>query len=89
MQPGAALLRGELTRASFIPAIAEEWNAIIVENNLEPTWLTSILTDHFLKGSAGETAAGGNQGLIKPFGLLGEKRGLVSCELLSIFLIFK
>ncbi|MGA9755814.1 MAG: NAD-dependent deacylase [Desulfobaccales bacterium] len=45
---------GEVAPASYIPAIAKEWHAIIVESNLEPTRLTSSLTDHFLKGSAGE-----------------------------------
>ena len=45
---------GEVAPASYIPAIAKEWNSLIVENNLEPTRLTSSLTDHFLKGSAGE-----------------------------------
>ena len=45
---------GEVAPASYIPAIAKEWNAIIVENNLEPTRLTASLTDHFLPGKAGE-----------------------------------
>jgi NAD-dependent deacetylase len=45
---------GEVAPASYIPAIAKEWNAIIVENNLEPTRLTCSLTDHFLRGSAGK-----------------------------------
>ena len=45
---------GEVAPASYIPAIAKEWHAVIVENNLEPTRLTSSLTDHFLKGSAGK-----------------------------------
>jgi NAD-dependent deacetylase len=43
---------GEVAPASYIPAIAKEWHALIIENNLEPTRLTSSLTDHFLKGSA-------------------------------------
>jgi NAD-dependent deacetylase len=45
---------GEVAPASYIPAIAKVWNAVIVEVNLEPTRLTSSLTDHFLKGSAGK-----------------------------------
>jgi len=45
---------GEVAPASYIPAIAKEWNAVIAESNLEPTRLTSSLTDHFLKGSAGK-----------------------------------
>ena len=45
---------GEVAPASYIPAIAKEWNAVIVENNLEPTRLTYSLVDHFLKGSAGK-----------------------------------
>jgi hypothetical protein len=46
MQPGAALLRGEVTPASYIPAIAKERNAVIVENNLEPTRLTYPSPSH-------------------------------------------
>jgi NAD-dependent deacetylase len=45
---------GEVAPASYIPAIAKEWLAIIAESNREPTRLTHGLTDHFLKGSAGE-----------------------------------
>ena len=45
---------GEVAPASYIPAIAKEWHAVIVENNLEPTRLTSSLTDHFLPGPAGK-----------------------------------
>jgi NAD-dependent deacetylase len=45
---------GEVAPASYLPAIAKEWNAVIVECNLEPTHLTSSLTDHFLPGSAGK-----------------------------------
>jgi NAD-dependent deacetylase len=45
---------GEVAPASYIPAIAKEWNAVIVENNLEPTRLTYSLTDHFLQGAAGK-----------------------------------
>jgi NAD-dependent deacetylase len=45
---------GEVAPASYLPALAREWHAVIVEVNLEPTCLTSSLTDHFLKGSAGQ-----------------------------------
>jgi len=45
---------GEVAPASYLPAIAREWNAVIVENNLEPTRLTYSVANHFLKGSAGE-----------------------------------
>ena len=45
---------GEVAPASYIPAIAREWNALIVENNLEATRLTYSLAHHFLKGSAGK-----------------------------------
>jgi NAD-dependent deacetylase len=43
---------GEVAPASYIPAIARQWNAIIVENNLEPTPLTYTLAHHFLPCSA-------------------------------------
>ena len=45
---------GEVAPASYIPAIAKEWNAVIVECNLEPTRLTYSTADHFLPGSAAE-----------------------------------
>ena len=45
---------GEVAPASYIPAIAKEWHAVIAESNLEPTRLTNSLTDHFLRGSAGK-----------------------------------
>jgi NAD-dependent deacetylase len=45
---------GEVAPASYIPAIAKEWHAVIAESNPEPTRLTYTLTDHFLKGPAGE-----------------------------------
>jgi len=45
---------GEVAPASYIPYIAKEWGALIVENNLTPTRLTDTLTDHFLPGAAGE-----------------------------------
>ena len=32
---------GEVAPASYIPSIAKEWRALIVENNLEPTRLTT------------------------------------------------
>jgi len=44
---------GEVVPASYIPAIAKEWNALIVENNLEPTRLTLSIATHFLPGPAG------------------------------------
>ncbi len=44
---------GEVAPASYIPAMAREWQAVIVENNLEPTHLTETIADHFLQGSAG------------------------------------
>jgi NAD-dependent deacetylase len=46
---------GEVAPASYIPAIAKEWNAVIVDCNLEPTRLTYSIADHFLPGSAGKT----------------------------------
>ncbi|MGB8991100.1 MAG: NAD-dependent deacylase [Desulfobaccales bacterium] len=45
---------GEVAPASYIPHIARQWQALIVENNLEPTGLTSSIADHFLPGSAGK-----------------------------------
>lgn len=45
---------GEVAPASYIPAIAKEGQAVIVENNLEPTRLTYSLANHFLPGAAGE-----------------------------------
>jgi NAD-dependent deacetylase len=45
---------GEVAPASYLPYIAKESGAIIVENNLEPTRLTYTLTDHFLPGPAGK-----------------------------------
>lgn len=46
---------GEVAPASYLPHIAKEGGAVIVELNLEPTRLTYTLTDHFLPGSAGRT----------------------------------
>ncbi len=45
---------GEVAPASYIPAIASQRHAIIVENNLEPTRLTYTLAHHFLRGKAGD-----------------------------------
>jgi len=45
---------GEVAPASYIPHLAQRWQALIVENNLEPTGLTATLADHFLAGSAGQ-----------------------------------
>jgi NAD-dependent deacetylase len=44
---------GEVAPASYLPYIARDWGAVIVENNLSPTRLTRTLTDHFLPGPAG------------------------------------
>ena len=45
---------GEVAPANFLPFIARDHGALIVENNLEPTHLTHTVTDHFLPGPAGE-----------------------------------
>jgi NAD-dependent deacetylase len=45
---------GEVAPASYLPHIAKEWGALIVENNLEHTSLTRTVTDYFLPGKAGE-----------------------------------
>ncbi|MCK9375469.1 MAG: hypothetical protein M0P73_04890 [Syntrophobacterales bacterium] len=34
--------------------VAREWQAVIVESNLEPNRLTYSIADHFLPGSAGK-----------------------------------
>jgi NAD-dependent deacetylase len=44
---------GEVAPANFLPFIARDHGALIVENNLEPTHLTYTVTDHFLPGPAG------------------------------------
>jgi NAD-dependent deacetylase len=44
---------GEVAPASYLPGIAKEGGALIVENNLAPTRLTLKVTDHFLRGPAG------------------------------------
>jgi NAD-dependent deacetylase len=43
----------EVAPASYLPEIAKEHGAIIVENNLERTGLTRRITDYFLEGPAG------------------------------------
>jgi NAD-dependent deacetylase len=45
---------GEVSPANYLPQIAKDHGALIVENNLEPTRLTRTVTDHFLPGKAGE-----------------------------------
>jgi NAD-dependent deacetylase len=46
---------GEVAPASYIPNIAKEWQALIVELNLEATRLTYTQADHFLPGPAGQS----------------------------------
>jgi NAD-dependent deacetylase len=43
---------GEVAPASYLPHIAREGQALIVEVNLEPTRLTYTVAHHFLRGSA-------------------------------------
>jgi len=45
---------GEVSPANFLPHIAKDHGAAIVENNLEPTRLTRSVTDYLLLGRAGE-----------------------------------
>lgn len=45
---------GEVSPANYLPHLAKDHGAIIVENNLEPTRLTRTVTDFFLPGKAGE-----------------------------------
>jgi len=45
---------GEVSPANYLPHIAKDHGALIVENNLEPTRLTRTVTDYFLPGKAGE-----------------------------------
>jgi NAD-dependent deacetylase len=59
---------GEVAPASYIPAIAKAWHAIIVENNLEPTRLTYSLADHFLRGSAAQALPAAIKALSEPDG---------------------
>ncbi|MEW6660445.1 MAG: NAD-dependent deacylase [Thermodesulfobacteriota bacterium] len=44
---------GEVSPANYLPHIAKDHGAVIVENNLEPTRLTRSVTDYFLPGKAG------------------------------------
>jgi len=46
---------GEVAPASYLPAIAREWDALIVDCNLAPTRLTYATAHHFLPGKAGQT----------------------------------
>jgi NAD-dependent deacetylase len=45
---------GEVAPANYLPEIAKHHGAMIVENNLEPTRLTRLVTDYFLPGAAGK-----------------------------------
>jgi NAD-dependent deacetylase len=45
---------GEVSPANYLPQIAKDHGAVIVENNLEPTRLTRMVTDYLLPGKAGE-----------------------------------
>jgi NAD-dependent deacetylase len=45
---------GEVAPANFLPYIARDHGALIVENNLEPTRLTYSVTDLFLPGPAAQ-----------------------------------
>jgi NAD-dependent deacetylase len=45
---------GEVSPANYLPQIAKDYGALIVENNLEPTLLTRHVSDYFLAGKAGE-----------------------------------
>ncbi|MBM4274605.1 MAG: NAD-dependent deacylase [Deltaproteobacteria bacterium] len=45
---------GEVAPANYLPFIAKDHGAIIVENNLEPSNLTRTVTDYFLPGPAGQ-----------------------------------
>jgi NAD-dependent deacetylase len=45
---------GEVAPANYLPHLAKDRGALIIENNLEPTRLTRTVTDHFLPGPAGE-----------------------------------
>jgi len=44
---------GEVAPASYLPHVAREEHALIVEVNLEPTHLTYSMAHHFLPGAAG------------------------------------
>jgi NAD-dependent deacetylase len=45
---------GEVSPANYLPQIAKDHGAGIIENNLEPTRLTRSVTDYFLQRKAGE-----------------------------------
>ncbi|MDD2902970.1 MAG: NAD-dependent deacylase [Syntrophales bacterium] len=45
---------GEVSPANYLPMLAKDHGAVIVENNLEPTILTRGVTDYLLQGKAGE-----------------------------------
>jgi len=45
---------GEVSPANYLPGLAKEHGALIVENNLEPTLLTRRVTDYLLTGPAGK-----------------------------------
>ncbi|MFZ5450520.1 MAG: SIR2 family NAD-dependent protein deacylase [Thermodesulfobacteriota bacterium] len=45
---------GEVSPANYLPLMAKDHGAVIVENNLEPTILTRSVTDYLLQGQAGE-----------------------------------
>ncbi len=45
---------GEVSPANYLPQIAKDHGALIIENNLEHTLLTRSVTDYFLPGKAGE-----------------------------------
>ena len=45
---------GEVSPANFLPQIAKNQGAVMVENNLEPTILTRSVTDYFFPGQAGK-----------------------------------
>ena len=45
---------GEVAPANYLPEIAKHHGAMIVENNLEPTRLTRLVSDYFLPGAAGK-----------------------------------
>jgi len=40
--------------AAFMPVIAKESGATVVEINPEPTWLTGNISDYFIRGAAGD-----------------------------------
>ncbi len=54
---------GEVAPANYLPLIAKEHGATIVENNLDFTLLTRRVTDFFLPGPAGEVLSLAVKGL--------------------------